>query len=121
MRCFNFLNPVSRRSLLQQSACGFAGLSLAAMADQNAKATGPLAATDLRTPLPHLTQRAKRVIFLFMWGGPSHVDLFDYKPRLNEFAGKVVAISDIQFAGSNIILRTIIVREDDENSSEWTR
>jgi hypothetical protein len=41
-------------------------------------------------PLPHLPPRARRVIFLFMWGGPSHVDLFDYKPRLNEFAGKPV-------------------------------
>jgi hypothetical protein len=41
-------------------------------------------------PLPHLRQRARRVIFLFMWGGPSHVDLFDYKPRLNDFAGKPV-------------------------------
>ena len=106
MRCFNFLNPVSRRSLLQQSACGFAGLSLAAMAGQNATATGPLAATDLRTPLPHLTQRAKRVIFLFMWGGPSHVDLFDYKPRLNEFAGKSVtaeAYGGQQPPGGNIL------------------
>ena len=37
---------------------------------------------------PHFRQRARRVIFLFMWGGPSHVDLFDYKPRLNDFAGK---------------------------------
>lgn len=41
-------------------------------------------------PLAHLRPRARRVIFLFMWGGPSHVDLFDYKPRLNDFAGKPV-------------------------------
>lgn len=44
---------------------------------------GPLA------PKPaHFFPRAKRVIFLFMWGGPSHVDLFDPKPRLNQESGK---------------------------------
>jgi hypothetical protein len=84
MRCFQFSKPVSRRALLQHSACGFAGLSLAAMA----AAADPAALTE--NPLPHLRQRARRVIFLFMWGGPSHVDLFDYKPRLNDFAGKSV-------------------------------
>ena len=93
MRCFQFSNPLSRRALLQHSACGFAGLSLAAMAgqpslDPQAAAADP--AYGSATPWPHLKQRARRVIFLFMWGGPSHVDLFDYKPRLNEFAGKSV-------------------------------
>ncbi|HUQ68817.1 MAG TPA: DUF1501 domain-containing protein [Planctomycetaceae bacterium] len=85
MPCFQFLNSLSRRSLLQQSACGFAGLSLAAMAQEAASSEA-----GLGTPLPHLVPRARRVIFLFMWGGPSHVDLFDYKPRLNDFAGKPV-------------------------------
>ena len=37
---------------------------------------------------PHMPARAKRIIFLFMWGGPSHVDLFDPKPRLNVESGK---------------------------------
>jgi hypothetical protein len=67
---------------LQHSACGFAGLSFAAMAAAAGSAGG--------NPHPHLRPRARRVIFLFMWGGPSHVDLFDYKPRLNDFAGKPV-------------------------------
>ncbi len=85
MRCFQFSQPLSRRALLQHSACGFAGLSVAAMAAMAAGETSPT-----QHPLPHLRQRARRVIFLFMWGGPSHVDLFDYKPRLNDFAGKPV-------------------------------
>src|SRR5688572_26269414 len=87
MRCFQFSNPLSRRALLQQSACGFAGLSFSAMAAMAATAgeTSPA-----QHALPHLRPRARRVIFLFMWGGPSHVDLFDYKPRLNDFAGKPV-------------------------------
>jgi hypothetical protein len=87
MPCFQFSNPLSRRALLQHSACGFAGLSFSAMAAMAATAgeTSPA-----QHALPHLRQRARRVIFLFMWGGPSHVDLFDYKPRLNDFAGKPV-------------------------------
>lgn len=99
MRCGRFFQPQSRRSWLQQSACGFAGLSLAAMAQS------PVAARE-QAPLPHLPPRARRVIFLFMWGGPSHVDLFDYKPRLNDFAGKSVtpeAFGGKQPPGGNIL------------------
>ena len=110
MRCFKFRNLMSRRSLLQQSACGFAGVSLAAMAGQCSMAQDAASAADsaaiLRTPLPHLVQRARRVIFLFMWGGPSHVDLFDYKPHLNDFAGKPVtpdAYGGKQPPGGNIL------------------
>src|SRR5262249_1544634 len=40
------------------------------------------------TPLPHFAPKAKRVIYLFMSGGPSHLDLFDHKPRLREQHGK---------------------------------
>ncbi|MEI6537178.1 MAG: DUF1501 domain-containing protein [Verrucomicrobiaceae bacterium] len=43
----------------------------------------------------HFAPRAKRVIFLFMWGGPSHVDLFDPKPRLNQDAGKTLHGVDV--------------------------
>ena len=104
MRCFHFLKPLSRRSLLRQSGCGFAGLSLAALASQAA------AAQDAASPdghrLPHELPKARRVIFLFMWGGPSHVDLFDHKPRLNDFAGKPVtpeAFGGKQPPGGNIL------------------
>jgi hypothetical protein len=110
MRCNHFLNPLSRRSLLQQSGCGFAGLSLAAMAGQATAAQDSAAPADSgnqqRAPLPHWLPRARRVIFLFMWGGPSHVDLFDYKPRLNDFAGKPVtpdAFGGKQPPGGNIL------------------
>ena len=71
MRCFNFSNPFSRRELLQRSSCGFAGLSLAAMAGQYATPQSAVSAaspaSDLRNPIPHLKQRARRIIFLFMW------------------------------------------------------
>jgi hypothetical protein len=110
MRCFSFSHTQSRRDLLRQSACGFAGVSLAAIAGQcsgiqGARSSG-VTDQELRLPLPHLMARARRVIFLFMWGGPSHVDLFDFKPRLNDFDGKPVtpeAFGGKQPPGGNIL------------------
>ena len=82
---------VSRRAMLQQSALGFGNLAMASLLTDSATAAdnavsrriNPLAATA-----PHFTPRAKRVIFLFMKGGPSHVDTFDYKPKLQRDDGK---------------------------------
>src|SRR5262249_52663414 len=76
-------HPVySRRQMLKTTACGFAYLALASLANQQS-AAGP---TSYQTPLapkaPHVTPRAKRIIFLYMNGGPSHVDTFDHKPLL---------------------------------------
>lgn len=69
--------------MLRTSAAGFANLALSALASPT---------TGL---LPHITPRAKRVIFLFMWGGPSQVDLFDPKPKLNQHAGQPLHGSDV--------------------------
>ena len=60
--------PHSRRSLLKGAACGFGHLAFSAMASQ--------------APPQMIAPRAKRVIFLYLQGGPSHVDSFDYKPEL---------------------------------------
>jgi hypothetical protein len=73
--------------MLHTSACGFGQIALAALAGRRALAQTPRA-TTARPIVPHLPARAQRVIFLFMWGGPSHVDLFDPKPRLNAESGK---------------------------------
>ena len=68
----------SRRQFLREASCGFGYLALAGLTTEAAAAvTNPLA-----TKPAHFTPRAKRVIFLFMDGGPSHVDTFDYKPKL---------------------------------------
>jgi uncharacterized protein (DUF1501 family) len=81
--CFQFERAVSRRSLLRSSGCGFASLALAAMAGQPSLSSfGSAQAATLNAP--HFAPRAKRIIFLFMWGGPSHVDLLDPKPLLNK-------------------------------------
>jgi hypothetical protein len=89
--------------MLQSSACGFGQVVLSALAARSALADSPVAAASpsgnpLAVRTPHLPPRAKRVIFLFMWGGPSHVDLFDPKPRLNAEAGKPLAPESV---GSN--------------------
>src|SRR5688500_6190751 len=73
----------SRRRMLRTFANGFGVLGLAQLLASEGRA-----AETAGPPAPHFTPRAKRVIFLFMSGGPSHVDLFDPKPRLFDYAGK---------------------------------
>jgi Protein of unknown function (DUF1501) len=68
---------LSRRQALKSLACGFGYLAAAGLAHETAIAADPLA-----PKAPHFPPRAKRIIFLFMQGGPSHVDTFDYKPLL---------------------------------------
>jgi hypothetical protein len=75
-------NNLTRRSVLKSAGCGFGYLAFAGMCGD--KANAGLAGN---APVPHFRPRAKRVIFLFMHGGPSHVDLFDYKPRLQAESG----------------------------------
>jgi len=74
------MHALSRRSMLQQSASGFGLLGLAGMLP-GAHATSATGQHQTHTP------RAKRMIFLFMNGGPSHVDTFDPKPSLSRFEG----------------------------------
>ncbi len=74
---------VSRRDFLRNAACGFGALAFAGLATEAAARENPLAPRA-----PHFKARAKRVIFLFMQGGPSHVDTFDYKPLLQRDDGK---------------------------------
>lgn len=74
-----FRRPLSRRDALRSLGAGFGGLALA----------DPLRgdAAGSATP-PHFAPRAKSVIFLFMSGGPSHIDLFDPKPEIAKRAGQ---------------------------------
>src|SRR5258708_6870291 len=76
---------IPRRALLQQSAAGFGLLGLRALM------AGESPAANLLAPkIPHFAPKAKRVIFLFMHGGPSSLDTFDPKPRLVQDDGKPV-------------------------------
>jgi hypothetical protein len=89
--------PLSRRSLFGRLGAGFGALGLAGVladaglmlpradADEAALPADPLAPRE-----PHFAPRAKRVIFLFMNGGPSHIDTFDPKPKLDELDGREI-------------------------------
>src|SRR5262245_48118005 len=95
-----FLCPrdCSRRHFLNRMGAGFGALALSALWRLEAQAG--VAKTPLINPLnpfaprtPPLEPRAKSVIFLFMVGGPSHVDTFDYKPVLQKLDGQPVPVS----------------------------
>ncbi len=75
--------PFSRRHLLTTASSGIGWLAFSALAQ---------AGGGLMTRAPHFAARAKRVIFLTMRGGPSHVDLFDYKPELAQRDGKAASL-----------------------------
>ena len=82
-------NLLSRRAALRSAACGFGSLALGALAHRAAASDNPLAAK-----LVHHAPKAKRVIFIFMAGGVSHVDSFDYKQKLFDDDGKMVRFDD---------------------------
>jgi hypothetical protein len=75
---------MSRRQMLSQMGAGFGGLALTALLAENASA----AVSPLALKQAHFEPRVKRVIMLFMFGGPSHLDTFDYKPLLARDSGK---------------------------------
>ena len=77
---------LSRRQVLQTAASGFGYLAFAGLSSWAAEKEHPLAPKQ-----PHFKARAKRVIFLCMEGAPSHVDTFDYKPKLGADDGKLFA------------------------------
>ncbi len=84
----NPFNPrQSRRQMLKTFASGFGMLGLSGLLAQDVLANTP-SSNPLAAKAPPYPARAKRVIFLFMSGGPSHVDLFDPKPRLAQDNGK---------------------------------
>src|SRR6185436_14056427 len=87
----------TRREFLWQVGGGFAGLALTALLDQDGFfSRNAAAATQLIDPLaprpPHFSGKARSCIFLFMYGGPSQMDLFDYKPELQKRGGQTVKI-----------------------------
>jgi hypothetical protein len=100
----------SRRQLLQNCGAGFGGIALndllarTASAGQNSSA----ASNPLLSQPGHFPARAKRVIFLFMHGGPSHVDTFDYKPLLAKHDGQPLPFEKprIQFAQTGNLLKS---------------
>ena len=87
--CHRFEPVLSRRDMLRASACGFGTLALADLL----KAETTRSANPLAPKVPPLPAKARLVIFLFMHGGPSQVDTFDYKPLLERDHGKPLPFS----------------------------
>ena len=87
----------TRREFLWQTGGGFGAAALASMLSGDgffAEAEGT--ESKYRNPLaakpPHFAPKAKIVIFLFMYGGPSHIDTFDYKPKMKGMDGKTIDV-----------------------------
>lgn len=76
------LPHISRRALLQNSAAGFGWLAASALFAAAARAQQRTYQSPLAPKNPNFPAKAKRVIFMFMAGGPSHLDTFDWKPQL---------------------------------------
>jgi len=101
----------TRRQLLRTAACGFGSVALAGLCSRQAQAdiANPLAARP-----PMLPARAKRVIFIFMQGGPSQVDTFDYKPLLEKRHGEKLA-----FRNARKLAKTGMSGEETVMKSPW--
>lgn len=91
---------LNRREFLHRVGGGFTSVALAGMLARDGFLGNQAFAADGVTPmineirdkLPHFAPKAKSVIFLFMYGGPSHVDTFDYKPELYKYDGKTIQV-----------------------------
>lgn len=103
-------SPMTRREMLSRCASGFGAIALTALMSERsfgavadaASSNGILPDNKARRG-PHFPAKAKSVIFLYMDGGPSQVDTFDYKPMLEKYAGKspyevIGKVEDTQFA-----------------------
>jgi hypothetical protein len=106
--CNNRVQVRSRREFLEKSSYGFGALALQYLLQGNEAfaSAGPAEAVNPLAPKqPPLPAKAKRVIFLFMEGGPSHMDTFDPKPTLNRLEGQPLPPSflegDVQLAQIN--------------------
>jgi len=103
-------STISRRYFLSECSLGLGGMAMASLmnADAGAGVTAQGAAGD-KGPLgpkpPHFPAKAKSVIFLFMGGGPSQLDLFDYKPTLKKYEGQEVPDSVLKGADLPFIER----------------
>ena len=119
----NPLHGCSRRDLLTRGASGFGWIALASLLGKYAPTAGAATATGGGGILggPHHTPRAKRMIFLFMHGGPSQIDTFDYKPLLARDHGKPLPFDKprVTFAETGNILQSPWKFKQHGESGAW--
>lgn len=97
----------TRRQMLWELGCGFTGTALAGLLSEDGFWGRQSHAADNRVPFtnplraiqPPLPAKAKHVIFLYMYGGPSHIDTFDYKPSMVGMDGKTIEVKTFGRAG----------------------
>src|SRR5687768_44275 len=80
---------LSRRWFLRECGVGLAGIALNSLLARDASAAQPAARNPLAVKPPHFQPKAKRVIYMFQAGAPSHLELFDYKPELMKRDGQL--------------------------------
>src|SRR5262245_39758106 len=86
---------LTRRQFFHRTSRGIGTVALASLLNESLLGGPPaeLPTSNGALPRPHFTPRARRIIYLFMSGGPSHIDLFDPKPKLTELTGKELPAS----------------------------
>src|SRR5262245_38152606 len=86
----------TRREFLWQTGGGFTGLALTGLLSAdgffNRAAAAPTFVNPMAPKKPHFTPKAKSVIFIFCYGGPSHIETFDHKPKMYPLDGKTIAV-----------------------------
>ncbi len=108
----------ARREFLWQTGAGFTGLALTGLLGRDGFLSSQTSAADGVTPFsnplapkaPHFEPKAKSVIFLFMYGGPSQVDTFDYKPELYPLEGKTIKVKTKGRGGTRSESRVVAPR-----------
>ena len=109
MHCQRFgASPLTRRTMLATAANGFGLLALSALRGNMATAAETLRRDPLAPKSPHFAAKAKSVIFLFMDGGPSAMDTFDPKPRLDREHGQPIKakVQPTQFNNVGTVLKS---------------
>ena len=109
MHCRRFApQPLTRRDMLAASANGFGLLALQALWGNSARADSPARRDPLAPKASHFPAKAKSVIFLFMDGGPSQMDTFDPKPRLDREHGQPIKakVQPTQFNNVGTVLKS---------------
>src|SRR5689334_15035473 len=88
----------TRREFLWEAGAGFTGVALTGLLSldgffaNRAAAGSPQFVNPLAPKKPHFAPKARSVIFLYMYGGPSHIDTFDHKPAMKGMDGKTVSV-----------------------------
>jgi hypothetical protein len=122
------IRPISRRELLRHGGMGFGSLALAGILGREGMAAPPAAVGDISAPhplakrKPHFDAKAKSVIWLFLNGGPSHVDTWDYKPELQKRDGQLLAGADPKtgfFTTSGKLLKSPFSFKQHGESGAW--